>query len=574
MRQPAFSRYTTDERGVPTRARKFRGGLEQTFRHPGQLSPGPKMNNPLIVVPLLALPLLLAWPPFDWPGMGWVALAPVMLSLKYLPGKARQWFAAGWGFGVVFYAFQFAWLPRAMLELGGLPFRFFLGFALLGLTFLALFPAVVIGLSRLAQERGLSPYFVFPVLVGIQEAVLGVFPFNGMPWGSLAATQTHTLAARLLLPLAGAPALALALAGLNALWAWAAGEMIAGKKIAVSAPLALALGLLILFQPWPPAPARQEGRGFTALLVPGDLTLAQMHGEFRGREGLRYYLARSLQWVGERGEEQTKTDAPNRPPLAQPQFDAAVGRARTGSDAGEGNRRRGADLVIWPESAVNGRVEEGKLLSDLAQVGEVLGVDFILGSEARERGADFNSAYLVIGKPFDFFRYDKRELVPFGEYVPTGFRWAFGKKVTAGEADYRAGEAPPVLRWRGVEIGMAICFESVLPAHMRRAVRSGAQAIVALANDQWLTPAAGLQHLRLTALRGLEIGRDVLFVSNGGWSAHLREGRVVAGGERGGPVRAEPTLSSAKTPWVRWGYYPFTGLALLLLVGGWLCRRE
>ena len=223
---------------------------------------------------------------------------------------------------------------------------------------------------------------------------------------------------------------------------------------------------------------------------------------------------------------------------------------------------------------MNGRVEEGKLLSDLARVAEVLGADFILGSEARERGADYNAAYLVVGKPFDFFRYDKRELVPFGEYVPTGFRWVFGKKVTAGEADYRAGEAPPVIRWRSVEIGMAICFESILPGHMRRAARSGAQVIVAVANDQWLTRAASLQHLRLTALRGLEIGRDVLLVSNGGWSAHLREGRVVVGGERGGPVRAEPTLSSVETPWVRWGHLPFTGLALLLLVGGWLRRRR
>ena len=57
-----------------------------------------------------------------------------------------------------------------------------------------------------------------------------------------------------------------------------------------------------------------------------------------------------------------------------------------------------------------------------------------------------SSVASVQGGAFDFRRYDKRRLVPFGEYVPAGLRWLFPRKLTPGEADYAAGEGPPSVR--------------------------------------------------------------------------------------------------------------------------------
>ena len=106
---------------------------------------------------------------------------------------------------------------------------------------------------------------------------------------------------------------------------------------------------------------------------------------------------------------------------------------------------------------------------------------------------------------------------------------------------------------------------------MTEAVRRGAQALVVIANDAWLTPEARTEHLRITALRALEAGRDALFVSNGGWSAHLSGGMVVrAAGAKDAPLAVDARLTSDMTPWARWGVrlpLAVAALAVLLRLG-------
>lgn len=215
----------------------------------------------------------------------------------------------------------------------------------------------------------------------------------------------------------------------------------------------------------------------------------------------------------------------------------------------------------------------GKALVELNRIGTVLDADLIVGSDADEPGRLSNSLYFVSGGRFDFTRYDKRNLVPFGEFVPAEFRWAFGGKVTTGDRDYTPGRLPPALIWPRAQtsIGLSICFESILARHARQAVNDGAQVLIVAANDAWLPAYATAQHKELTALRGLEVGRDTLFVSNGGGAALISEGRIVARSDA--PLWVQVAARPEQTLWSRWGGWNLIGLMLSLLTAGALWKR-
>ena len=134
-----------------------------------------------------------------------------------------------------------------------------------------------------------------------------------------------------------------------------------------------------------------------------------------------------------------------------------------------------------------------------------------------------------------------------------------------------------MLDWRGTKLGLAICFESIMPGHARRAAQDGAEVLIVLSNDQWLTPSASRQHLRLTALRSLEIGREALAATNGGWSGHVRQGRLAAASPAGGAgLKVSFRRAARQTPWTRWGYAPLGALCALWLAGAgtWRGRRK
>ncbi|MBI3992614.1 MAG: apolipoprotein N-acyltransferase [Candidatus Lambdaproteobacteria bacterium] len=517
---------------------------------------------------LAATPLVLApaYPPLGWSPLAWIALVPVVWLLRSGPGGPWRWLGLGYAFGLVQAAWQLRWLPRAVLEVGGLPAPLFVPFALATVLFFATGHALVLAATRWAWLRwGLHPGWSLALLLTAHDVLAGVAPFGGNPWGSLAATQAHTIAARLLVPLAGGSALVLALGLVNGLWAAALSRWLRSPAVSASpdaprarprrwtgwahtlrgpgpALVAAALLTALLAAPWPAAqvPAGSgSAAGWRALLVSGGVAPGAPATRPPEGERLRRYLARTLDAL--RALPSTADSAP------------------------------APALIVWPESAAAQPVERGKTLVALADAAGLWGADLLLGSDAVERGRTTNAAYLVQARPFDFVRYDKRVLVPFGEYVPRGFRWLLPGKITAGEDDYAAGAALPVLPWRGQVLGLAICFESILPAHVRAATLAGGQALVVLANDVWLTPAAAAQHVQLTALQGLAVGRDVLFVAEGGWLAHLADGRVLREAPSGGQaLLVLPRWRGGRTPWVRWGYAPLAVLcALVAVAAGW-----
>ncbi len=515
----------------PHRLRALRRNLAVWIARPG------------VIGPVAGGLMLLAFPPLEWTPVAWVVLAPLLAALEREGDPARRrgvraWFGAGWGMGLVLYAGHYHWMFHALLGIAGAPLARFLPFWLAMVMAFALGPALALAACAWARIRwGWGLWWTAPLAFMVGDAVLLSFPFGGMPWGSWAGTQPHTLAAAWIAPVLGGPGIVGALVAVNAGWAALMDPPTRGRRGAMAGLAAALLAVLLALLTWPapvPSDAPAEGRSLHAMLMPSDLAVPTPD---EGPRRLRHYLGRTLGVLGP-GRRASPATAP------------------------------GPRLVIWPESASATDVSRGKTLVELHDVATLIDSDLVLGADTRELGKDYNSLYLVQGGQFEFQRYDKRELVPFGEYVPPGFGHLFGRKATAGDQDYSRGDRPPVLDWRGQRLGVAICFESTLPGHVTDAARHGAQVLLVIANDAWLTPEARTQHLRLTALRALEAGRDALFVSNGGWTAHLSHGQMVrATSARGGPLAVEARLDPGETTWVRWGEaLPLLVAALALLV--------
>jgi apolipoprotein N-acyltransferase len=122
-------------------------------------------------------------------------------------------------------------------------------------------------------------------------------------------------------------------------------------------------------------------------------------------------------------------------------------------------------------------------------------------------------------------------------------------------------------------LGLAICFESILPGHALDAVQAGAEVLVVAANDAWLPRYAVDQHILLSALRGREVGREVLFVSNGGPALRLVSGQARARSESA-PLPVSAVRRTGQTPWVRWGDWGLVAGAAALVGIGLMWRAD
>jgi apolipoprotein N-acyltransferase len=213
---------------------------------------------------------------------------------------------------------------------------------------------------------------------------------------------------------------------------------------------------------------------------------------------------------------------------------------------------RGAQVVVWPETAVPGapdldrglreRLEALARREGVALIVGAVGIDGYDPSRAggREALRYFDSAFAIDPRRGTTDRYDKAHLVPFGEYVP--FRRLLGTVITAlatgiTSADVTAGPAPraialpgPAGDVGGVPVGVPICYELLFPDLMRRFAADGARVLLAITNDAWYgRTGAPYQFLVMTALRAAESRRWVARAANTGVSALIDErGRVRA----------------------------------------------
>lgn len=130
-------------------------------------------------------------------------------------------------------------------------------------------------------------------------------------------------------------------------------------------------------------------------------------------------------------------------------------------------------------------------------------------------GAPLNSAELLSPEGQAAGRYDKVNLVPFGEFIPPLFGWV--SRITQEAGDFTPGEGVRTFQTGGHRIGTFICYESVFPYFVREFTAQGAEVLLNLSNDGYFgKSAARRQHLSLVRMRALENGRWILRSTNDG----------------------------------------------------------
>ncbi len=198
------------------------------------------------------------------------------------------------------------------------------------------------------------------------------------------------------------------------------------------------------------------------------------------------------------------------------------------SQAGLDSVASKVDLIIWPETAIPtyfDRVEQA--LAPFNQSMALQNIDVLAGGFYRDGDAVYNSVMQLGGEQA---LYQKRHLVPFGEYMPFRFLLDFmAAFVQIPMSDLSSGSGPHKPLMIGSEaIGLSICYEDVFGEEMR-ALLPDATLLVNVSNDAWFgESAAPHQHQQKAQMRAREFSRPMLRVTNTGISSVIDyRGKVV-----------------------------------------------
>lgn len=183
------------------------------------------------------------------------------------------------------------------------------------------------------------------------------------------------------------------------------------------------------------------------------------------------------------------------------------------------------DFVIWPESAVPFSIERDPVVRQLLGEAAPPGGFLATGGDRVELDAEppiaSNSVFVLDDAGRIRARYDKVDLVPFGEYLP--WRSVLSRigleKLTQGSFDFRPGPGRRTLRIDGLPpFSPLVCYEAIFPG---RAIDASDRPafLVNLTNDAWFGTSSGpYQHAAMAILRAVEEGLPLVRAANTGIS--------------------------------------------------------
>jgi apolipoprotein N-acyltransferase len=238
----------------------------------------------------------------------------------------------------------------------------------------------------------------------------------------------------------------------------------------------------------------------------------------------------------------------------------------------------GAGIIVWPEAALPALESDIRgYLESLHATAGAQGSDVVMGLLRRDRATGaFHNSMVALGATEQW--YDKRRLVPFGEFfpVPAAVRdWLRLMNLPYSDFVPGAREQAP-LAAGGELLAPTICYEDAYASEQLSLARRST-LLVNVTNDAWFGDStAPHQHLDISRMRSLETGRPMLRATNDGVTALIAHDGALEGtlpqfqpGVLTGVVQPRVGL----TPYVRFGNAPVLALVALGLAAGlWRAR--
>ncbi|WP_027212539.1 apolipoprotein N-acyltransferase [Burkholderia sp. WSM2232] len=242
-----------------------------------------------------------------------------------------------------------------------------------------------------------------------------------------------------------------------------------------------------------------------------------------------------------------------------------------------------ADLIVTPETAIPVLAQRLPLPFATAvrnfadSTGSAILFGAIGGSVTSEgRVVDYtNSLFGVTPGTRDVYRYDKHHLVPFGEFVPWGFRW-FVNLMNIPLGDFaRGGPVQKPFVVHNQPVAVDICYEDIFGEEIARTLRESdtpAGVLINSTNLAWFGDTIALdQHLQIARMRSLETGRPMLRATNTGMTAAIDANGKVLGKLTPytiGSLDVTVQGTAGRTPYVTSGNNTVLAISLLLLAFG------
>jgi apolipoprotein N-acyltransferase len=423
---------------------------------------------------------------FPRPGislLAWCAFVPLFVAAAGT--SPRDAFKLGFVAGLAAYAGVLYWVNIVMVTYGKLPAAVSVSLYLTLAGYLALYPGLVLWLTRRGEGRGISALCSFPVL-WVGGELIRSYLLTGFPWANLGYSQYRTLPLIQISDLTGVYGVTFLVAFANVvfyrMWLWF-------RKKEAPYPVRGFLALLVLL-------AASLGYGFTALnkVENGPLQRVLL---------VQGNIPQDVKW---------------NPAFMESTVATYERLTRKGCQTG-------GTLVVWPESALPFFFQgEPSYAARVKSLAVELKSCLVTGSPAFEKEGELthylNSAFLISPTGAVLGRSDKLHLVPFGEYVPLASLFPFVNKLVAGIGDFRPGRSAVPLETTGGKIGVLVCFEGIFPEVARAYVQAGAGILVNITNDAWFgRSSAPYQHLSMTVFRAVENRVPLVRAANTGISS-------------------------------------------------------
>ena len=450
------------------------------------------------------------FPDFDLGWLAWVVLVPLHLALDGAAPRRAFWL--GWLAGLIAFVGTMYWVVTAMHLYGKLPEALSYAAMLLLTAYLGLYVALyAVGVSWL---RKTAFAFLGAPFIWVTLEWLRTYLFSGLPWALLGYSQYRWLPVIQIADHTGVYGVSFLVVLVNAaladmvLWTIDRVTRQDAGRFPVLSPGAAVLGMAVtlLYGLWclgRPPEAGDAVRSMSIGLVQANIDQAQKWDAAYRRQTLDRY-------------------------------------AKLTARASDGTA-----LVIWPEAATPFLYEqEPDYLGEITALVQKHGIPLLFGSPALRRFPNgrpylLNSAYLLSTQGAILGRYDKRHLVPFGEYVPVRSVLFFLDKLVEGIGDFEPGTVPTVLEAPlgprdgpgrpPAKFGVVICYEVIFPNLVREFTERGAEFMVTITNDAWYgVSSAPYQHFGMVVLRAVENRIAFARAANTGVSGFIDpQGRIL-----------------------------------------------